>query len=367
VHLDQACLKLYVAQGREVDSGSAGLLTQMSTHTNVDPTSAPIRVAYAPFGDPTADVILRSVKSNVDFYVFKMFLSYASPFFKQMFTLPQEGVDQATKDGLPIIPVNEDEQTLDLLLRCCYPRWHSQSEKKPDLESLILVLEASIKYEMEEVEKCIRTELVAARFLTEQPMRVYAIALRHRLVPEAKLAARETLRLPLLGREYIDELEDITAGALYRLQDYHVLCSDVAIQVAKSLEWLTSDNFTWFECLECRSQSHGSQTYVTISGHRRKWVMSKWWAEYMTQATTALGERPSGASVMHVDLTDEALRKANMCSGCRGRAFKEMRIFSEAFAAEVDRVTSDVSVLIDSGDNGAFNDHMEQVNLEVKL
>jgi hypothetical protein len=35
-----------------------------------------------------------------------------------------------------------------------------------------------------------------------------------------------------------------------------------------------------------------------------------------------------------------------MCSGCRVRAFKEMRVFSEAFAAEVDRVTGGVSVPI---------------------
>jgi hypothetical protein len=319
----------------------------MSTQTN--PTSPPtpeIKVAQAPFDDQCADIILRSVESNVDFYVFKMFLSYASPFFKQMFTLPQEGVEQEMKDGLPVIPVDEDEETLNLLLRCCYPRWHSQSEKRSGLESLILVLKASRKYEMEEVEKCIRAEVVATRFMTNQPMRVYAIAIRHRLSPEAKLAARETLRLPLLGREYIEELEHITAGALYRLQSYHMLCSKAAIQVAKNLKWLTTDNFTWFECSECRSRNYSGNMIVTISGSRRTQVMSKWWEEYITQATIALGERPSGVTVMHVELMDEALRKANMCSSCRVRAFKEMRVFSEAFAAEVDRVTGDVSVLI---------------------
>lgn len=311
-------------------------------------TSPLITVAHAPFDDQCADIILRSTKSSVDFHVFKIFLSYASPFFKQMFTLPQQGVDQAMKDGLSIIPVDEDEETLDLLLRWCYPRWHEQPEKKLDLESLILVLEASRKYEMEEVEKCIRAEIVATRFIMDQPMRVYAIALRHCLAPEARIAARETLRLPLLGREYIEELEHITAGALYRLQKYHMHCSQLASQVAKSLIWLTSENFTWFECLECRGRSHSytGQMVVMISGSRRKHVMSKWWEDYLVQVTAALGERPSGVTVTQVNLMDEALKQASMCTSCRGRAFQEMRDFSEAFAAEVDKVTSDVSIPI---------------------
>lgn len=320
------------------------------------------KIANAPFDDSCADIILRSAKSNVDFYVFKMFLSYASPFFKQMFTLPQDGVNQEVKDGLPLICVEEDHQTLDLLLRCCYPRWHAPSNRS-DLDSLLLVLEAARKYEMEEVERVIRADIVAGQFIFEQPMRTYAIALRHRLGPEARLAARETLRLPLMGREYIEELEHITAGALHRLQSYHLLCSDVAIRVAKSLDWLTSDNFTWFDCTSCRSQNFLNTT-VTISGHRQKWVLSKWWSEYMAQATAALAERPSGASVTHVDLMDEALTKANLCSGCRSRAFQDMRVFSEAFSAEVDKAIGSVSVPIAVISLSFMG---QQVELEVKF
>jgi BTB/POZ domain len=328
----------------------------------MNPTSPPIfQNAGYPFEDRLgdADVILRSTKSNVDFYVLKTFLSYASPFFKQMFTLPQDGVNQDMKDGLPIIPVEEDEETVNLLLIRCYPRFLAQPDKNPDLGSLILVLEASRKYQMEDVEKYIRAEVVAERFMTSQPMRVYAIAIRHGLVREATLAARETLRLPLLGREYIDELEDITAGALYRLQSFHMLCSDAAVHVATHLEWLTSDKFTWFECAECsRFSVNTSITPVTIAGHRRKRVLSKWWADYMTQATAALGTKPSGATVIHVELMDDALRKANQCSSCRGRVFEEMREFSGAFATEVDRATSDVSIpiiSIDPGEDDKFN------------
>ncbi|KZP24507.1 hypothetical protein FIBSPDRAFT_713764, partial [Athelia psychrophila] len=44
--------------------------------------------AAAPFDHPDGDIILRA-SDSVDFRVFKLFLSFASPFFRQLFSLPQ--------------------------------------------------------------------------------------------------------------------------------------------------------------------------------------------------------------------------------------------------------------------------------------
>ncbi|KAI0255963.1 hypothetical protein BJV78DRAFT_1113987, partial [Lactifluus subvellereus] len=41
-----------------------------------------------PFDDADADIILRS-SDQVNFHVYKVILSVASPFFKDMFSLPQ--------------------------------------------------------------------------------------------------------------------------------------------------------------------------------------------------------------------------------------------------------------------------------------
>ncbi|KAG5654176.1 hypothetical protein H0H81_006558 [Sphagnurus paluster] len=310
-------------------------------------TSAPVtKTARAPFDDVSADIILRSRVSSVDFHVSKTILAFASPFFHSMFSLPQAGGSQGV-DEKPIIPVDEDDATLDLLLRYCYPRWCSIKEEA-SLERLLYAIQAAVKYQMEGVEKSIREELVATRFLEKEPLRMYAIALRHNLEEETRLAAKATLRLPVLGRQYFEELEYITAGAHHRLQEYHLKCAEVARRVANNLEWMSADKYVWFECSgECRNQPPAVYTpqAVTISGNRRKWVLSGWWWEYMALAGTTLAERPSGTTVTDSDLMDDALGKASGCGFCRGRAFKEMRAFSRAFAAEVDKATAKASLL----------------------
>lgn len=75
--------------------------------------------------DPHADVIIRS-SDSVDFRVRKAILSEVSAFFEDLFSLPQVDTDSSsslsnnsgpTVDGLPVIPVAENEKTLSLFLR----------------------------------------------------------------------------------------------------------------------------------------------------------------------------------------------------------------------------------------------------------
>ena len=86
---------------------------------------------------------------NIDFRVFKLFLSLTSPFFGALFDIPQpieENGDQEIKDGLAVIPVTEDSKTLDTLLHFCYP---CTLVDDPDIEVLknsTHVLEAARKY-----------------------------------------------------------------------------------------------------------------------------------------------------------------------------------------------------------------------------
>jgi hypothetical protein len=69
--------------------------------------------AASPFDHAKADVIIRSA-DNIDFRVFKLFLSLAFPFFDTLFDIPQpieESEEQEIKDGLAVIPVSEDSKT----------------------------------------------------------------------------------------------------------------------------------------------------------------------------------------------------------------------------------------------------------------
>ncbi|EIN03893.1 hypothetical protein PUNSTDRAFT_29952, partial [Punctularia strigosozonata HHB-11173 SS5] len=62
-----------------------------------------------------ADVILRT-SDNVDFRVYKLILSLASPFFSDMFTLPQAMDANVGQPVPPVINMAEDSATIDCLL-----------------------------------------------------------------------------------------------------------------------------------------------------------------------------------------------------------------------------------------------------------
>lgn len=224
--------------------------------------------AKAPFHGPKADVILRT-SDSVDFYSHKILLSLASTFFDQMFSIPQP-VPQTTPvpdpdvtvsaddTPVPVIPMTEDSQTLDYLLPLCYPVPDPTSK---DLVIVAKVLEAALKYEFEEA-----TVLMSASLKTSaviEPLKVYAIACRLGLEGDARIAAvyhrgqlfphdndrfgrpqcediphyenthgqqdpcddvnckyRTRFEETIIGRSYIMDMKDTSAGSLFRLLCY---------------------------------------------------------------------------------------------------------------------------------------------------
>ncbi|KAJ6619904.1 hypothetical protein B0H10DRAFT_2023991 [Mycena sp. CBHHK59/15] len=298
-----------------------------------------------PFNNDIADIIVRSSTSHVDFRVNKTFLAVASPVFKDMLSLPQADSeahlsDIHIKEGLHIVPFEEEAETLAALLKLCYPGWMLLDCKPlfPTVERVLALLTAARKYAMDGIERQLGTQLVDTRFLESQPLRIFALAMKHELHAEARVCAKQTLKVPLLGRDYIPELEQITAGAYHRLQDYHIKCGLVAHDVANNVKWITRDNWVWFECSSCRWN-----VPVVISGERRKFV-ARWWAEYMVEAGNGLKECPSGTTIaIDSKAADIALAKASGCSTCGPRAFAEMREFCRVFADQVAKATEEVS------------------------
>ena len=185
------------------------------------------RYASAPFDDRDADLILRS-SDNIDFRVSRFILRLASPFFASMLEIGQtqseaSGEAQANgdqvRDGCRVVPVQENGDTLDSLLRIIYP------QKDPMLSDLVkvdAVMAAALKYEMEEAIALTGAKLLS--FKSKEASRVWAIAVRHGLEPEARMAADE------LNREKISvldncppEMQEVHAGAYYRLLQYRRL------------------------------------------------------------------------------------------------------------------------------------------------
>ncbi|KAJ3480026.1 hypothetical protein NLI96_g8647 [Meripilus lineatus] len=147
-------------------------------------------VAKSPFDDTSADVVLRS-SDHLDFYVHKLILSLASPFFKDMFSLNQPSIAHDTippaphSNPHPIIPVTESGFTLDYILRFIYP----VAEPSPPTTSTQVdhILEASMKYEIEK--SALKMKEALLTFIESEPITVFVIACRLVLEDEAGAAA----------------------------------------------------------------------------------------------------------------------------------------------------------------------------------
>lgn len=190
--------------------------------------------ASHPFDRPTADVVLRSC-DLVDFRVHSRILTEASPFFSDMFELPQPpGAEPNTTSGAhalpPVVDMAEDAETLDLLLRLLYPI------AKPPLEEprlLALVLKAATKYDMVWPATVV---LAGLRAITpHKASQVWAAACRVRtdlegVARQAALALRAS-ELDIGGNfvfealyELMEDLDDdltgISAGDYFRLKQF---------------------------------------------------------------------------------------------------------------------------------------------------
>ncbi|KAJ7678647.1 hypothetical protein B0H17DRAFT_944343 [Mycena rosella] len=146
-------------------------------------------VQGSPFDDISADVILRS-SDGIDFRVYRVVLSLASPFFKQMFSLPQP----VTEPEVPNITVTESALVLDRALRFWYPgaepvAGETLDEFRDTLEAVIL------KYDMQFLIPNAKKHL--RKHIDQDPLAVYAIACCHRWKDVALEAAKASLRLPL--------------------------------------------------------------------------------------------------------------------------------------------------------------------------
>ncbi|KAJ7445269.1 hypothetical protein FB451DRAFT_68208 [Mycena latifolia] len=305
----------------------------MSDPKSTDPSSS--FVPAPPFDDPVADVILRS-SDGIDFRVHRVVLSLASPFFKQMFSLPQPTVEPE----VPTIPVTESAAALDRALRFWYPGagpvvGQTLDELRDTLESLIM------KYDVQSVVPFAKQQLRG--YLDNDTVAVYAIAWRHQWKDLAQEAARKTLTLPLRDFEsaHHPQLDSITGGAYHILLRYHFQCSKVATLACSSLKWISREEIPGYGCRTSASTC-AVDTADWEMEHEGTLKIAAWFATYLRAflAVLALGPAAWPDSAELVALAVKSIPQE--CSFCRTTGIEVFLKFTviirEHIAKQIDSV-----------------------------
>jgi len=184
------------------------------------------------FNWPDGDVILRAAhgSDSRDFRVHKLFLSFASPVFKDMFDIPQPS--SATSNNIPIIYIVDPPRAVDLILRFIYP------SSPPVVDDLTIISEAlslADKYDIKVARSRLRPSLT--EFAKTEPMRIYAIACRFGFEEEMKIASSHTTSIHLPGLVQLpDEFKFIPATQYHRLILLHAKYRNEIEAIASSAQ-----------------------------------------------------------------------------------------------------------------------------------
>jgi hypothetical protein len=320
--------------------------------------------AAAPFDHAKADIILRS-SDNIDFRVFKLFLSLASPSFETLLEIPQpteQNNAQVARDGLAVICVEEHSKTLDTLLRFCYPCTLAEDPKLEVLEDLVDVLGAAQKYSLDTIERKVRQALSNPKILEVEPLRCFAIARRGRAREETLLAAKYTLTQPLIP-SWFQEIDIITAADLLALLSYHQTCGNAVYAFGNDVSWLqshygSSQGCAWFSAKPIPPNPPVWQN-PSVSGSSCRCARSTtikyglfssqplmWWGNFMEETFVALRDKPCRATVeSFVEKTVQSVR-AQGCPICSVNISEHMRELSELLTRKVEEVVSEVCSVI---------------------
>jgi BTB/POZ domain len=257
------------------------------------------------FDAPDADVILLSGEehNSTEFRVHRCILAAASPFFYDMFTLPQNQSQDDSK--LPIIPVSEHAGILDSLLRFIYPVQHPYIDT---LDQLVPILTAAVKYDLMAALISLRALLVSPRFAQAEPTRVYAIASRFEFEEEAQIASKYTLSVNVLDAPLSDDLKFISAYAYHRLLDLHRRRVQAALQMLKP-----SDDV---KCMQCNGSAFS--VYFT----------PKWWSEFEKNARAELSVRPTTDVIFGMEFLAQAAISSG-CQRCAGSVLDSWKFLQE--------------------------------------
>ncbi|KAG9031799.1 hypothetical protein FS837_002888 [Tulasnella sp. UAMH 9824] len=170
---------------QEVRSGQNGQYTSMSNSASAQ------FIVQPPFDSGSVgDCILRT-PDGTEFKVVKAILYLGSTIFRDMFDIPQASNASENKTDIPVVPVEEDPETIQTLLQVLYP------VEPPSIKSLSLarkLVTACDKYFVNnaKVRLHLKEILSKSQSLDEDPLTCYSLSWRLRLEEEAIAASRYT-------------------------------------------------------------------------------------------------------------------------------------------------------------------------------
>ena len=296
-----------------------------------------IRLAAAPFDDDEAEVVL-CTSDDVHFRVDKLFLSRASPFFKDMFKLPQPSLDSdptpRDEQGRPIIHVPEDSQILRKLLGYCYPGTMIAMDYITDIPAIVPVL---VKYDMNTALQKVRKQLLSPQLLRRDPLAVFAIAYRFGFREEAIMAMKQSIRHPLI-MPYVSELDYIPIAAYHTYLNYRKSCAErIANLTDLSQPNNIWDRFSWISYAACACPKDG------------RYNLRVWFLDYVQQVCKALAVRPCVEFAADPEWFKSPIKIASSCSTCGLRVTEDLYGFASLILIpRVRQATSQVSDAISS-------------------
>ncbi|KAI0255775.1 hypothetical protein BJV78DRAFT_572608 [Lactifluus subvellereus] len=305
------------------------------------------KTASAPFNDTGADLILRT-SDNVNFRVFKIILSLASPVFADMIKTSHPAI---------VVTISEDSKALDLVLRHLYPV-KSPTSTGVELHDACILAEFARKYRVEGL------DFVISRYVTDaietDPVGAYAIAVTYGHKGIGARAARSTLKLPV-SRLQSPHLQFTTAELYEALIQYHTACGAAASDVASERGWFsrnkaisTAHQGTDLSCSSCSTldfigglldqtpplssvqRNSSSRRSVSSSIGPRYGPRCLW--NYLLRSAFMLAHHPTAEAVTAEDFVLKSLNCLNCPSGTR----KGLLEFSQIFGTEIKKAVEQV-------------------------
>ncbi|RPD57546.1 hypothetical protein L227DRAFT_577848 [Lentinus tigrinus ALCF2SS1-6] len=321
--------------------------------SSATPTSTTPTVARSPFNDTDADIIIRSA-DGVDFHLYKVVLAKASPVFRGMLTLPD-----AQGQGEPqVVDITEDADTLEGLLRFCYPVSRPVFQS---VDKLGPVLAAAKKYDMPSVlEDLVRS--FESLLPTAPPLRTYTLACLLELPDIARQAAKLLLGDPHCfdAEPMPPEFRVLPCEVMYVFAVYRGQCLKAALSVVDDWDWLLTGNhnhqmqysnkgnphlhstWIWLACVDCGEDDTREVWAGKRSGGATLYPR-KWWARYVKGVREALTERPMPRVTGEAALRERALSEAASCETCAPKAPLELAEFSHSLLKRIEQAVNKVS------------------------
>jgi len=282
------------------------------------------------FNDEDADLILRS-KDNVHFRAFKAILKKASSVFSDMFTKPTN-VDM---DGIQTVDLTEDSETIDHLLRLCYPMQDPQFKNLDQVSVLAGVCE---KYAMEDIMGRL-AKVGLEPFVEDDPLRVYAISARINAEEVAKQAAFQCLHIPFseVISRVVPEYKALSVLSWQELLDYYICCTKAADEAITlwDFEWVPIPGYRlcWFTC-----SSSNCPTDLEVNWKGSTFTARQWWVDYMESIAQSYRDYRSPLLSTEILRLPLPISDSIPCSTCNARYREQLYLFLPHLKQQITKV-----------------------------